>query len=417
MKREIEIDDLCQPKLNDIQIAALAYCDANPVELSETTVLDEARRRTGLSDFGPDDFRERLRILLAEWNGDAELTNLHRRTVWSYLTRYAANRLLIQETLRQSPRIHDEKIDRPIIVAGLPRSGTTHLVNLLAADPRLRSLPLWESYEPLPLPHEEKTIDGVDPRYARCAEAWEQMQTVMPLLAAMHPMNPGHVHEDLELMGPDFASYNFEWISVSPTWRNHYYATDQAPHYEYLKTTLKILQAVRGPKRWVLKCPQHLEQLPLLRKIFPDAILAITHRDPVAVIQSAVTMIAYHQRMSRARVDPESLIQYWSDRIEHLLRACVRDRAVWPKSQSVDVYFKEFMADDFGMAERILAMADLPLDDEARRRIEEFINDHPRGKDGQVIYHLERDFGVSPERLRERFRFYFEAFPVSPEVR
>jgi len=417
MKHEIEIDDLCQPKLNDMQKAALAYYDKNPVELSETAVLDEARRRTGLSDFGRDDFRERLRLLLSEWNGDSELTNLHRSTLWSYLTRYAANRLLIQEALRRNPSIHEEKVDRPIIVAGLPRSGTTHLVNLLAADPRLRSLPLWESYEPLPMPHEEQTIDGVDPRYRRCAEAWEQMQAAMPVLAAMHPMNPDHVHEDLELMGPDFASYNFEWVSVSPRWRDHYYATDQVPHYEYLKTALKILQTVKGPKRWVLKCPQHLEQLPLLRKTFPDAILAITHRDPVAVIQSAVTMIAYFQRMSRTRIDPEGLIRYWSDRIEHLLRACVRDRAVWPQSQSVDVYFKEFMADDFAMAERILTMAGLPLNEETRSRIEEFINDHPRGKDGQVIYHLERDFGVSPERLRERFRFYFEAFPVSPEVR
>src|SRR5690625_7595320 len=87
------------------------------------------------------------------------------------------------------------------------------------------------------------------------------MQATMPLLAAMHPMDPDHIHEELELMGPDFASYNFEWLSPSPRWRDHYLATDQTPHYEYLRDVLKLLQWRRGPGRWVLKCPQHLEQL------------------------------------------------------------------------------------------------------------------------------------------------------------
>ena len=196
--------------------------------------------------------------------------------------------------------------------------------------------------------------DGVDPRYARCAAQWETMQRMAPLLAAMHPMNPDHIHEELELMGPDFASYNFEWLTYSPRWRDHYYATDQTPHYEYMKTVLKILTWQDGDRhggntRWVLKCPQHLEQLPVLKRVFPDATLAITHRDPVASIQSAATMLAYGRRMTRTRVDPKATLDYWSERIARLLEACVRDRAVWPEAQSIDVPFHEFMADDLGM--------------------------------------------------------------------
>src|SRR5207249_2716541 len=99
--------------------------------------------------FGLDDFRARLNLLLDEWNSDADLTNLQRLTLFGYVTRYAANRLLIQDLLKRHPEINEQKIDRPIIVAGLPRSGTTHLVNILAADTRLHSLPLWESYEPV----------------------------------------------------------------------------------------------------------------------------------------------------------------------------------------------------------------------------------------------------------------------------
>ena len=109
-------------------------------------------------------------------------------------------------------------------------------------------------------------------------------------------------------MGPDFASYNFEWLSLSPRWRDHYYATDQTPHYEYMKTVLKLLQWRRRMHgdtraRWVLKCPQHIEQLPVLNRVFPDAAVIFTHRDPVAVIQSTVTMQAYSQRIGRKRVD------------------------------------------------------------------------------------------------------------------
>jgi hypothetical protein len=98
----------------------------------------------------------------------------------------------------------------------------------------------------------------------------------------MHPMNPDHIHEELELMGPDFASYNFEWLCQCPRWRDHYYASDQTPHYEYMKTVLKILTWQDGDDgsntRWVLKCPQHPEQLTVLHKVFPDATIAVTHR-------------------------------------------------------------------------------------------------------------------------------------------
>lgn len=417
MSHEIIIDDLAHPRLSETQKAALAYGDTVRVEFSEWAVLDYARQKTGLSDFGPDDFRERLNLLFEEWNADPGLSNLHRVTLWGYISRHMVNRLLIQDYLKRHPDVHEEKIERPIIVAGLPRSGTTHLVNVLAADQRLRSLPLWESYEPLPLPGEPNPPAGTDPRYRRCADAWAGMQQTVPLLAAMHPMEPDHIHEELELMGPDLASYNFEWISNIPRWRDHYYATDQTPHYEYMKTVLKILQRIRGPKRWVLKCPQHLEQLPVLRKVFPDAAVAITHRDPVAVIQSAVTMIAYGHRVYRKSVEPETILAYWADRVEHLLRACVRDRTVWPVERSIDVLFHEFMSDDMATVEGVHAKAGLEMTEEARRQIGRYLAGHPRGKEGRVIYHLKRDFGVDPAMLRERFKFYFNAFPIRAEVR
>lgn len=416
MTARFSIDDLCDPQLTEAQLRAIAAAEADPVTVNEDVVLAAARDATGLSDFGPDDFRERLRRLIDEWNGDTRAYAIKRAMLLTYAIRYATNRLLIQDLLKRHPEIHDEPIERPILVAGLPRSGTTHLLNLLGADTRLRSTPLWETYAPVPNPREPVGPDGIDPRYARTAAQWEGILATSPISAAMHAMEPDHFHEDVELMGSDFAGYEFEWLARAPKWRDYYLATDQTPHYEYLKTVLKILQwqdvqAGGKRKRWVTKCPQHLEQLPVLREVFPDAIVAITYRDPVEVIQSAITMIAYGERMAYPTIDTQGLLDYWIDRVEGLLRACVRDRDVWPEAQSIDVPFEAFMADDMAVVREVRAKAGLPNTEQANREVRAFIDSHPRGKHGQIIYHLERDFGVSPAELRRRFDFYFEAYP------
>ncbi|MFT4614944.1 MAG: hypothetical protein ACI9NT_002096 [Bacteroidia bacterium] len=420
MGEKICITDLAEPQLTAQQQAAIAYTDTLQIDLTMQSILAEAMQITGLSDFGPEDFRERLSLLCEEWSRNPNLRNIGRLTLRNKLLQHANSRLLIQDLLCRHPEIHAVQINAPIIVAGLPRSGTTHLLNLMGADSRLRALPLWESYEPVPMPGEKPDENGVDPRYTRCDETWQMMQAMSPLLAAMHPMNPGHIHEELELMGPDFASYNYEWLSHSPRWRDHYYATDQLPHYEYMKTVMKILTWQDGDTtgentRWVLKCPQHLEQLNVLHSVFPRSTIAVTHRDPVSVIQSAATMLAYGQRLNRDSVDTQGLIEYWSDRVVHLLEACVRDRDALPAQQCIDVLFHEFMADDMAMVERIYDRAGLPMNDQARAELAGYIQRHPRGKHGQV-YNLRGDFGVEPAALRARFDFYFERFPVQVEV-
>lgn len=416
MSNEIRIDDLGKPVLSNMQAAAKAYGKTLRVELSRASILNEAQHKTGLSDWGETGFVERLDLLCDEWNADTGISGIGRLSLRNKLLQHASSRLLIQQQWSAHPEILEISIEQPIIVAGLPRSGTTHLLNLMAVDKRLRALPLWESYEPVPLPGETFHDGGIDPRYQRCADAWEMMRTMTPYIAAMHPMNPDHIHEELELMGPNFGSYNYEWLSPSPGWRDCYYAEDQTYQYEYMRDVLKLLTwQQRGsgrPERWVLKCPQHLEQLPVLQTVFPDATVAITHRDPVAVIQSAVTMLAYSQRINRDSVQLEALLHYWVERIEHLLRACVRDRAILPASQSLDIPFKVLIADDVNMVAQIYQKAGLEMTADANKNLSQFV-DQQQGEYGRVIYDLQGQFGIAPEALRERFKFYFDAFPTS----
>ncbi len=416
--QKIRIEDLANPVLTPEQEAALAYGESVETDLSVQAVIDAAEEATGLSTWGPDDWKERLAVWFDEMNDDDNRTALGRMILWNDCVRYAKTRLRTNELLERHPEIHDVEIERPIIVIGLPRSGTTHLVNLIAADERLRSMPLWEGQEPVPDPNEKPGADGVDPRWHRCNAIWNQMKTGSPLIAAMHPMEPDHIHEELEFMLPDFTSYNLEWIARAPKWRDYLLAHDQTPHYQgALLTGLKILQWVKPRERWILKCPQHLEQIGPLMSTFPDATIVVTHRDPVSVIQSASTMMAYSSRQNYHHTDPQWYLEYWHDRIRRLLDASVRDREMLPSDRTIDVLFHEFMADDVGMVEKIYEVAGLPMTNEARAQIDAYMAAHPRGKDGQVVYDLRQDFGADPAELRAAFDFYCERFPIRVEVK
>jgi len=413
---DIRISDLASPELTPIQMKIMEAAGGMSVEFTEEAVLAAARKATGLSDFGNDDFRERLAIWLQAVDEDELLGPVGRIGVFRDITRYATNRLRFEDLLRRHPEILEIEIERPIIIAGLPRSGTTHLLNLIAADRRLRSLPYWESIEPIPIPGEEPGPDGVDPRLARCRASYQQQDVMMPLLKNMHDLAPEHVHEEIELQGLDFSSYELEWIATVPRWRDYYLEADQRSSYAYMKNVLRALQWMRGPSRWILKSPQHMEQLGPLMDTFPDATVAITHRDPVSVIASTVTMLVYGDRIRRKRVDPPAVAAYWIDRIERLLRSCVRDRDQIPVERSIDVLFHEFMDDDLAMVRRIYELADLEMSSEAEEDLDAYMLANPRGKHGRIVYDLKGDFGVDRDELRERFGFYFDRFPIEVEA-
>ena len=417
----IRIDDLGHPRLPRPLRAANALGAAlapRLVALEPAALLEAACRKTGLRDFGADDFREPLAVLLGALRREAGLSALGYVTSRAMLVQLLVNRLRLEALIRQHPEIEAERITRPLVIAGLPRTGTTHLHNLISQDTALRSLPYWESLEPFPNPREmpprKSWQEGRDPRVLRCERGLRFQDWVMPHFKRMHEMSPQARHEEIHLLAMAFSTMLFESAWPVPSYAAWYKSHDQSFAYRYLERVLKALQWLRGPKRWVLKSPQHLEQIQPLLEVFPDARFVQTHRDPLRITASLCTMITYGTRMQARHVDAHKLGRYWAARSEDLLRASVTQRAHLSEEQTFDVHFQEFMKDDLAMVERVLAFADHPLSDEARAAMQKFLAENPRGKHGSVEYVLE-DVGVDPAERRRALRFYVERFGVAEE--
>jgi hypothetical protein len=413
---DVRIDDLADPLLPpEIGPAREAMAQmGEQAQLTEEALLADAAAQTGLDDFGDARFRQNLRVLVASLDGEAGLSPAGRFASYSQLLQLLKNRLLIEDLLKRHPEIHDSRIERPIIIAGLPRTGTTHLHNLLSCDPALRSLPYWESLEPVLDERERPAAGEPDPRIVRTQAAVQFIDAALPYFKRMHEMTVDHKHEEIQLLAIDFSTMFFETMAPMPAWRDYYKATDQAPSYEYMKKVLKVLQWQRGGTRWILKSPQHLEQMPTLMKVFPDATVIVTHRDPIAVTQSVATMVAYSSRLALAKVDPKVIGRYWAARIEDKLRACVRDRELLPADRSLDVRFDQFMADDMGTVEKIYTLAGQPMTAAGRGAMRAFVAENPRGKFGGVRYDLAQ-LGVDREERRRALAFYIERFGVALE--
>jgi hypothetical protein len=412
-----DIDDMLAPILSELQKAALAGAAQSSFDFSSDAILSAAMHQTGLSDFGEMDFVERLDLWCECVREDSFLSPISHAALWMMFLRYACDRLRVEDICKRHPEILDIEIDRPIIVAGPPRSGTTHLLGLLSADNRLRALPWWEAVAPVPTAADAPTKDDPNPRWTKAQAGWGQQDAMMPLFKYMHEFSPDHISEDIELQALDFSSYLLEWMVLAPKWRDYYLSHDQTGTYAYLKKGLQVLTFLKGPNRWVIKCPQHMEQLPVLRKTFPDATYVITHRDPVGSIRSTLSMWLYASRILRTKTDPEEPKGYWIDRYKVMLERCVRDHDCLPAEQTVDVYFHEWIKDPDATLREIYTKAGLPLDTQTLATLHQYHADNDPAVKGRVIFNLERDFGLTAEDIRKDFEFYFDRFQVEKEVK
>ena len=407
----VDIDDLAHPVYPEASRAirdGLAAYGAT-VHLTPDALMAAASERTGLSRWGAMDFRVRLEVLCGALRTEAGLSDTGVGVVFEQLVGNLVNRLRLEALVAAHPEIDSIPVERPIIICGLPRSGTTHLHNLIAADPAMRYLPYWESLEPFPATDEP----GDQGRRERCALGLDMLDATMPHFKRMHEMTVDHAHEEIQLLANDISGMLFETTYFVPSFAADYKAHDQRPSYAYLKRQLQALQWLRGGQcRWVLKSPQHLEQFGPLHDTFPDATFVVTHRDPVEVTRSMVTMVAYGARMACDHPDPAAIGRYWLGRAEDLLNGCLRDRDVLPAEQSIDVRFADFMADEDGTLAAIYELAGQPYDERARTAMAAFTAQHPRGRHGEVRYDMAA-IGLDATDVEQRLRAYRDRFVLA----
>jgi hypothetical protein len=379
------------------------------VRLGDVELMEEAQRRTGLSDFGAPDFREALRRFLQACDTEGQLTLLGRIAVRQDTLRLLANRLKIQQDRQRNPAIGAEVIQRPLFVTGLPRTGTTLLHGLLAQDPANRVPLNWELMFPSPPP--DRHTYTHDRRIELADRQIRWFHRLAPDFPKIHPVAARLAEECVIITSHTFLSFQFQTTYDLPSYQSWLEASDLRPCYEMHKQFLQHLQW-RGPRgQWVLKAPPHVFGLEALFAVYPDAGVIFTHRDPLEVVPSVASLHTVLRSTFSDAVNPRAvgaeLTRRWADGITRGLRS--RDAGCAPADRFCDVRYADLVSNPLDTARRIYQHFGMSLSMTAGERMRRFLAEHPKDKHGRHEYSLAQ-FGFSAEEERERYRAYRERF-------
>jgi hypothetical protein len=378
------------------------------------SLIADARKKTGLADFGDDPWREALGVLAVSLDREANLHAVGRMVQRQRLVDSLAVRLTLVEACKRNPEILGERIDDPLVIVGLARTGTTLLHRLVSSDPGLHSARWWEVRFPAPFPGWDWR--GPDPRIA---EAHAQVRVIldsMPALAAIHPWDAEGPDEEIMLMEHAFVSHVPESSANVPSYRAWIDRQDQRAQYAFLKKLLQYLQwqkRRRGERagRWVLKAPTHQGNLDRLFETFPGAVVIHTHRDPVETIASVASMYFSLWGLNTDAPDP---IEIGNQVLERYARAAERSmelRETIPKERIVDVSYRDVARDPIGTVRAIYARIGRALTPEAEAAMRAWVAQNPREHRPPHEYSAEK-FGLSRERIERacpRYRARFVA--------
>ncbi len=383
--------------------------------LDADAIKAQAVRATGLTDFGADvPLDEPLAALCADLHAGPPMHPLGRYATVRGIVAGLTNRLRLQRLTLERPEILRRPLPRPLIIVGLPRSGTTLLHRLIAQDPNRRSAPFWEVNFPLP-PADRPPGHGPDPRIRSGAAAIKAMYWIAPDMRRMHEVRNDAAEEEIQLLAMGFCSAYYHTIACAPprftAWYRH---ADHLPAYRLFRRTLQVMQWARpGPDMWVLKTPSHLHHLPVLQAVFPDATLVQTHRDPVTSIVSSAHMVTYLHRGYYPHPHPPAVAHAVAGFVEDALRTADRDRPSLT-GPVVDLPYHELVADPLAAVDAVYRAAGCTVTSEARRRMTAWLADNRQHKHG--VHHYDAaDFAIDVPALRERLRFYTDKHAVPLE--
>jgi hypothetical protein len=376
---------------------------------SAESLLAEASRQTGLTDWGDESFREGLNVLLESLRRDAYLNYVGWKRIRKNIINILKVRLKINDEVRQKPEILDEKIVRPLFVVGLSRTGTTMLHRLLSSDPANRFLRLFEALDPVMPLSEEK--NEKDPRIERTRKLLQQRRKSVPDSYALHYSDPLSSEECNLLFRNSFLAYFFmNWAPVA-----HYLAwldeQDLRPAYRYHQLQLKLLQFRRPQKRWILKAPSHLRSLDALLAVYPDACIVQTHRDPVKAVPSACSFAVRTWSRYTDIIDPVLLGKGCSEDFLSVIEQSMRFREQANPAQFYDVLYRDLTADPVGTVKGIYEYFGLRFDNFFEKRMRNWLEENPRGKHGIHRYSPEQ-FGLDQNMIKKRFDHYCKYYGI-----
>jgi hypothetical protein len=379
-------------------------------------LVTEAFAATGEEDFGGTAWQEGLDILLESLQQEARLNDLGVEIAGADIANYLATRLAITAWRRDHPEVAAGAIERPLVIVGQPRTGTTILHDLLAQDPALRAPLTWEVDRPLPPP--ETATYRSDPRIAEVQANIDMAESLMPGFTTFHPMGALLGQECVRITAGDFRSMIFPIQYRVPTynrWLLH--DADLGSAYHWHRQYLQHLQSRHPADQWLLKSPAHLWSLDSLAAEYPDAIVIQTHRDPLKVIASTSALAAHLRGMATDEASlPEIANDYAEDIFVGLDRGMeARDRETFPSDQVVDVQFSEFVDDPFSTIDKLYAALGRELTAETEQRMRAFLASNPGDGGGGGARYRFADTGLDAGKLRERSTRYQERFGVVSE--
>jgi hypothetical protein len=381
--------------------------------LEEVSLLAAARRKTGLEDFGDDAFREPLRVLLDSLNGESNLTPLGRIIQHVRIVGLLSNRLRTEELLKRHPEILQQTFGPVIVIAGLQRTGTTMLHRLLSADPDARSLLSWEALNPVPLPGE--TPGRPAGRMRQAQRAQRSVAYLAPDFFAVHPVEWEAPEEDVLLLDLEFMSQSPEATVNVPSYAAWLEGQDLTPAYQYERKAMLALQWQRPGRHWVLKTPHHMEYLDVLLRVFPEAKVVQTHRDPDNAVVSFCSMVAHARGLFSDDVEPHRVARQWVRKTRRMVERSMAVRDGTSADRILDVSYYDLVADPFAEVQRIYAFAGLPFGAKTRTAMEARHRENRQHKYGRHRYGLE-DFGLTREDMDRAFDAYRRRYGIRREA-
>jgi hypothetical protein len=370
-------------------------------------LLEEAKKRTGLSEFSNDSWREGLEILLRDHAQIDMINDVGRAWIDNILINALCTRLRVDDYHRRNPELAAMPVKRPVFILGVPRTGTTLLSYLMDSDPARRSLLKWEAYNIVPpaAPGQYRT----DPRCLTELEKDEEELRNNPGLAARHFEAANGPTEDVHLMAQDFRSLMLDVISNTNVYRDWILFNDATPAFEHRKRVYQILQQT-NPGNWTLKMPSDSLFVRHLFKVFPDAKVIWTHRDPITCVCSVFSLRAH----SRGAFNRDADIAYMRETFPRQLAFHASRPLEMSQERPNDFYhcyYDSMMADPMAEMRKIYAWLGDEFTPEAEAGMQAWLAANPQGRFGKHEYSLEK-WGLDRRDLEPYFADYLKVHPV-----